>query len=127
MTSSRTRTILLAVMILVFGLWITIHISKPDGMWIYILTTLLCVVFIDESIKFIKSKKGFWESLSPHDKLLTFMGSVLIFVFSLFPMEIGMSLGVVPIFILIGYTLTWLFIKKFGSKSLKEKILWPKP
>jgi hypothetical protein len=127
MKRSSISTTLLAVMILVLGLWIVIYVSKPVGIWIYLLIPLLCLAFLDEATKYIKGQKGFWEFLSPLDKFITFIDMVFLFLFGIFPMEIGISLGVVPIFVLFGYTLVWFFTKKFGSEFLQENILWPKP
>ncbi len=127
MTIGRILTGLLAATILLLGLWIAIYISNPVGMWIYLLITLLCTAFITEVVKSINGQRFFWEFLSPPDKLITFVDFVLVFIFGLFPLEIGMSLGVVPIFVLFGYALAWFVTKTFGSESLKEKILWPNP
>jgi hypothetical protein len=119
----------LLIMTLVIGIpslgYLWIANNHPNTEWLLPSLVGLPVVFGFELNNHLKGKKLFWDEITLRDKLIFVLSYSFLLLCLSFLLAAKLR-SFLTIFLIIGvYIVNWLLIKRFGSKPLKEKILWP--
>lgn len=93
--------------------------------WLSWLIVPLTVLFSVEAQKAIDGQRITWSYLSISDRVLFFVGLVLLFTFTIYPVKTEMPTAMIVLSLIIGYLVFWGIIASFGSEVAKEK-LFPK-
>ncbi len=94
------------------------RIQDPNAL--IILGLVLVINFIKEVRKSWRGETIAWDLLTPLDKLIFVICTIVLLIFLLYPIGEGMQIGTILISTLIGLSLTGLVANKFGSETLKE-------
>lgn len=111
----------------IIGEAITLSSKNGDLAWLGFLIGIITMSIISEAFKRWTGQTIIWECLTPRDKLIFTICTIVFCTFALYPLKEDMSPGVIFVSGLIGYVIYWSVIYKFGSDEMKARLLWPKP
>lgn len=94
-----------------------------NGNWLLLLCLLLIINFVKAIKEALRGEKIAWDYLSLRDKLVFVFCLTMLLIICLYPIKEEMNIGVILLFVLLGFFLTIYIVKKFGSDALNE-LFW---
>ena len=98
------------------------RIQNPQ--WVMVLIIVMTVNYMKEVRKSLRGEIIAWNRLTLTDKLIFPACTIVLLVFILLPIELGLSLGIILAFIMIGFAFAWYIAGKLGSDALKDFLLF---